>query len=49
MSRQVVVASVLAMMAAAPVAAPTSPGGVEALAWMQGAWAGEKDGVFTAT
>jgi len=45
MSRRVVMASALALMAASPLAAQTRPGGVEALAWMAGAWAGEKDGV----
>ena len=33
------------VIAAAPLAAQTPAKGVEALAWMQGAWAGEKDGV----
>jgi uncharacterized protein DUF6265 len=45
MSRQMVVASALALMASSPLAAQTPSGGVEALAWMEGAWGGEKDGV----
>jgi hypothetical protein len=34
-----------AVIAAAPLAAQTPARGVESLAWMQGSWAGEKDGV----
>jgi hypothetical protein len=45
MSREIVIASALAMMVAAPLAAQTAPGGIQALAWMEGAWSGEKDGV----
>jgi len=40
-----VVASALALLAASTLAAQTPVGGVEALAWMEGAWSGEKDGV----
>lgn len=40
-----IVASAVALMAAAPLAAQAPSGGVESLAWMEGAWAGEKDGV----
>ena len=40
-----IVASTVALMAAAPLAAQAPSGGVETLAWMEGAWAGEKDGV----
>ena len=45
MSRQMVVASALALMASSPPAAQKPSGGIEALAWMEGAWGGEKDGV----
>ena len=45
MSRMMVVASALALVAASPLAAQTPAGGVHALAWMEGAWGGEKDGV----
>jgi hypothetical protein len=40
-----VVASALALLAASTLAAPAPAGGVEGLAWMEGAWGGEKDGV----
>lgn len=45
MSRQMVMTAAFALMAAAPLAAQTPAGGVDALAWMEGAWSGEKDGV----
>lgn len=46
MSRETVMASALAlMMMAAPLDAQGPARGVEDLAWMQGAWSGEKDGV----
>jgi Domain of unknown function (DUF6265) len=44
MARQTMFAVALALMAA-PLVAETPAGGVEALAWLQGAWTGEKDGV----
>jgi hypothetical protein len=45
MPRQMVIASAVALLAALPLEAQTPAGGVEALAWMEGAWGGEKDGV----
>ena len=45
MSRPMAIATALALMAASPLAAQAPAGGVQALAWMEGAWAGEKDGV----
>ena len=45
MSKWMVIASSLGLLASSPLAAPAPSGGVEALAWMEGAWAGEKDGV----
>ena len=45
MSREIVVASALALIVAAPLAAQGPAREVEGLAWMGGAWAGEKDGV----
>ena len=39
------IATALALGSAGPPAAQTASRGVEALAWMEGAWAGEKDGV----
>jgi Domain of unknown function (DUF6265) len=45
MPRQMAIASALALLAASTLAAQTPAGGVEALAWMEGAWSGEKDGV----
>ena len=45
MSIQMVIASVVVLLAASPLAAQVPPGGVEALAWMAGTWAGERDGV----
>ncbi len=45
MSRQMVIATALALGSAGPLAAQAPSRGVEALAWMEGAWAGEKDGV----
>jgi len=41
----VIVAVALALLAGPPAGA-APPAGVEALAWMEGAWAGEKDGVL---
>jgi uncharacterized protein DUF6265 len=40
-----IVASAVALMAAAPLPAQAPSGGAETLAWMEGAWAGEKNGV----
>lgn len=45
MAKQMVSVLALALMAAAPLAAQAPAGGVQALAWMAGTWAGEKDGV----
>ena len=45
MSRPMMIAVALAMLAGSRAAAESPAGGVEALAWMEGAWAGEKDGV----
>ena len=45
MPRQMMVASALVVLAASTLAAQTPAGGVEGLAWMEGTWSGEKDGV----
>lgn len=44
MSR-LVIASALAVLSSAPLVAQTPARTVEALAWMEGAWSGDKDGV----
>jgi hypothetical protein len=45
MSRPMAIVAALALLASSPLAAPAPPGGVATLAWMEGAWSGEKDGV----
>ena len=45
MSRQMVVASALALLAARPARGAGARGRGEGLAWMEGTWTGEKDGV----
>jgi hypothetical protein len=45
MSRRMLVAAALTMITSSPLFAQVPAAGVQALAWMAGTWAGEKDGV----
>ena len=45
MSRRLLVASAVTMLATSPLGAQVPPGEIQSLAWMSGTWAGEKDGV----
>lgn len=45
MAKALAIAVTVALMAVSPLAAEPPAPGVAGLAWLQGAWAGEKDGV----